>query len=85
MKYYVILKQTPDPYQGLIECSYEYYMVLRMVRDIHDKNVGLIRRLLVLLLGDDFDEPVTEDILLKNYDYPWVTDRELNEYEKSGF
>ena len=38
-------------------------------------------KLLLLLLGDDFDKTFTEKELLEDFDYPNVTDEELHEME----
>lgn len=47
------------------------------MKDINDT----LDKLLLLLLGDDFDKTITERELLEKYDYPNVTDEELRDIE----
>lgn len=69
---------------GVMECSPSLGMMLSATKRLYQKNNiqvnDVIDRMLILLMGDDFDKTFTEKELLKN-GYPDVTDDELLEME----
>lgn len=81
LKSYLVVNKIANPYRGVIECSLDYNLMLSMVQDFNKRNILLMRRLLVLLLGDNYDVPVTEVHLLEEYNYPAVTDSDLYQIE----
>ena len=71
-------------WSGVLECSYSIGMVSRAMNTIYSKHIkdacDTIDRMLVLLMGDDFDRSFTEEELLQ-FGYPDVTDEELKEMD----
>ena len=60
-------------------------IAIDMTRKLYNEKIERINetldKLLLLLLGDDFDKTFTERELLEEYDYPNITDEELHEME----
>ena len=60
-------------------------IAIDMTRKLYNEKIERINetldKLLLLLLGDVFDKAFTERELLKEYDYPNITDEELHEME----
>lgn len=67
-------------WSGVLECSRPIGMVIETTDYLFQKNIrpacDVIDRMLILLMGDDFDKTFTEKELL-SYGYPDVTDDEL--------
>lgn len=67
-------------WSGVLECSRSIGMVIETTDFLFHKNIkpacDVIDRMLILLMGDDFDKTFTEKELL-SYGYPDVTDDEL--------
>ncbi len=65
---------------GVLECSRPIGMVIETTNFLFHKHIrpacDVIDRMLILLMGDDFDKTFTEKELL-SYGYPDVTDDEL--------
>ncbi len=71
-------------WSGVLECSPSLGMLFRATDSLYRNNVrvvgDVIDKMLVLLMGDDYDIAFTEDELFQ-YGYPDVTDDELYEME----
>ena len=67
-------------WSGLMECPMSVSMVVHATKGLYTKHIKYISdtidRMLVLLMGDDYDKSFTEDKLLP-FGYPDVTDEEL--------
>ena len=60
-------------------------IAIHITNKLYDEKIENVNetldKLLLLLLGDDFNKTFTEKELLEDYDYPNVTDEELHEME----
>ena len=69
-------------WSGYLECTMAVAMVAKATNSLYQKHINavsdVINRMLVLLMGDDYDKSFTEAELLP-YGYPDVTDRELED------
>lgn len=67
-------------WSGVLECSRPIGMVIETTKYLFHKNITpackVIDRMLILLMGDDFDKTFTEEELIP-FGYPDVTDEEL--------
>lgn len=80
---YVSLRRLTDPFSNLIECCKEVYesysfisgSILSPQKELIDK----IKKMLVLMMGDDFDKEISELELIEKFGYPQMTDDELFE------
>ena len=79
-KYRKCLYEVENVWSGLMECPMSVSMVYYATRDLYTKHIkGIsetIDRMLVLLMGDDFNRSFTEEELLP-FGYPDITDEEL--------
>ena len=79
-EYRKCLYEVENVWSGLIECPMSVSMVYYTTKGLYTKHIkGIsetIDRMLVLLMGDDFDRSFTEEELLP-FGYPDVTDDEL--------
>jgi hypothetical protein len=71
-------------WSGVLECCKSRGMIIQATTFMFQKQIrpvcNTIDRMLILLLGDDFDKTFTEEELFQ-YDYPDVTDEELYQME----
>ncbi len=71
-------------WSGVLECSPSLGMVFRATDSLYRNNIrtvsDVIDKMLVLLMGDDYDKTFTEKYLFQ-FGYPDVTDDELYEME----
>ena len=69
-------------WSGVMECSHAVALAYRLTNNLNQANVkavsDVIDRMLVLLVGDDFDKSFSEEELLP-FGYPDVTDKELED------
>ena len=69
-------------WSGVLECSPSLGLIYRATNMLYSTHIGkvcgIIDRMLLLLMGDDFDKTFTEEELFE-YGYPDVTDKELYE------
>ena len=69
-------------WSGVLECSPSLGLIYRATNMLYSTHIGkvcgIIDRMLLLLMGDDFDKTFTEEELFE-YGYPDVTDKELHE------
>ena len=76
------LYEVEHAWSGLLECPMSVVMVVKATNNLYQKHIkamsDIIDRMLVLLMGDDFDRSFTEAELLP-FGYPDVTDRELED------
>ena len=76
------LYEVEHAWSGMLECPMSVVMVVKATNILYQKHIkfmsDIIDRMLVLLMGDDYDETFTEEELLP-YGYPDVTDRELQD------
>ena len=74
------LYEVENVWSGLMECPMSVSIVVSATKDLYAKHIkGIsetIDKMLVLLMGDDFDRSFTEEELLP-FGYPDVTDEEL--------
>lgn len=79
-KYRKCLYEVENVWSGLLESPMSVSMVYHATKDLYTKHIkgicDTIDRMLVLLMGDDFDRSFTEEELLP-FGYPDVTDDEL--------
>ena len=76
------LYEVEHAWSGLLECPMSVVMVVQATSSLYQKHIkavsDVIDRMLVLLMGDDYDKTFTEEELLP-FGYPDVTDDELRE------
>ena len=76
------LYEVEDVWSGLLACPMSVFMVCSATKGLYAKHIKEVRdtidRMLVLLMGDDFDRSFTEEELLP-FGYPDVTDEELKD------
>ena len=76
------LYKVEDIWSGVLECSHVAALGIKATDNIYKTHIktasDVIDRMLVLLMGDDYDKSFTEAELLP-YGYPDVTDRELED------
>lgn len=76
------LYEVEHAWSGMQECPMSVVMVVKATNSLYQKHIkpmsDIIDRLLVLLMGDDYDKTFTEKELLP-FGYPDVTDRELQD------
>lgn len=81
-KYRKCLYEVENVWSGLIECPMSVSMVYYATKGFYTKHIkgisDTIDKMLVLLMGDDFDRSFTEKELLP-FGYPDVTDDELED------
>lgn len=79
-EYRKCLYEVENVWLGLVECPMSVSIVASATKDLYAKHIkGIsetIDKMLVLLMGDDFDRSFTEEELLP-FGYPDVTDEEL--------
>lgn len=79
-EYRKCLYEVENVWSGLIECPMSVSMVCNATKYLYTKHIkgisDTIDRMLVLLMGDDFDRSFTEEELLP-FGYPDVTDEEM--------
>ena len=71
-------------WSGVLECCKSMGIIIQATTFMFQKQIrpvcNTIDRMLILLLGDDFEKTFTEEELFQ-YDYPDVTDEELYQME----
>ena len=79
-EYRKCLYELENVWSGLLECPMSVSVVVSATKDLYAKHIkeisDTIDRMLVLLMGDDYDKSFTEEELLP-FGYPDVTDEEL--------
>lgn len=82
------LYEVEHAWSGLLECPMSVAMVVQATSSLYQKHIkavsDAIDRMLVLLMGDDYDKTFTEEELLP-FGYPDVTDYELQEMIYDNF
>ena len=82
------LYEVEHAWSGLLECPMSVAMVVQATSSLYQKHIkavsDVIDRMLVLLMGDDYDKTFTEEELLP-FRYPDVTDYELQEMIYDNF
>lgn len=65
----------------MVECCHSvgetYSYISRSILSSQKELLDKIKRILVLMMGDDFDKEISEVELIEKYGYPEVTDEEL--------
>lgn len=83
LMYRVKVAEIHNAYEGILECSGGFMNRVIHVNNLNKEIMAMVAdkvdRVLLLLLGDKYDEKVSLADLTKNYDYPSVTDEELRE------
>ena len=76
------LYKVENTWSGVMECSHTVAIGIKATDRIYQKNIkaasDVLDRMLVLLMGDDYDKSFTEAELLP-FGYPDVTDEELED------
>ena len=76
------LYEVENAWSGYLECPMSVAMVAKATNSLYLKHIkavsDIIDRMLVLLMGDDYDKSFTEAELLP-FGYPDVTDKELED------
>ena len=76
------LYEVEHAWSGLLECPRSVSMVAKVTNSLYRKHINsvcsIIDRMLVLLMGDDYDRTFSEDELLP-FGYPDITDGELED------
>lgn len=71
-----------NTWSGVMECSHTVVLGIKATNNLYQAHIkaasDVLDRMLVLLMGDDYDKTFTEAELLP-YGYPDVTDRELED------
>ena len=78
------LYAATDIWSGMMECSQAIGSICELTRDLNREYVWplcqIVDRLLILLMGDDYDKTFAEEELYQ-YGYPQVSDMELYQME----
>lgn len=81
-RYRKSLYRVESLWAGMIECSRTIALAYRLTSNLNQTQIkavsDVIDRMLVLLMGDDYDKTFSEDELLP-FGYPYVTDKELED------
>lgn len=76
------LYKVENTWSGVMECSQTVAIGIKATNSLYQAHIkaasDVLDRMLVLLMGDDYDKTFTETELLP-YGYPDVTDRELQD------
>lgn len=87
-EYRKCLYEVENVWSGLVECPMSVSIVVSVTKDLYAKHIkeisDIIDRMLVLLMGDDYDKSFTEEELLP-FGYPDVTDDELENMTLDNF
>ena len=78
------LQAAIDIWSGMMECSQAVGSICELTRDLNREYLWplcqIVDRLLILLMGDDYDKTFTEEELYE-YGYPKISDEELYKME----
>lgn len=78
---YVSIKRLINPFNNMIECSKEVYEVYNLISNAllsaQKESADRLKKMLILMMGDDFDNQIGEVELIERYGYPQITDEEL--------
>ena len=81
-RYRKSLYKVENTWAGVMECSHTKTLGIKATDNLYQTHIkaasNALDRMLVLLMGDDYDKTFTEAELLP-YGYPDVTDRELED------
>ena len=81
-RYRKSLYEVENIWSGVMECSHTVAIGIKATDRIYQKHIkaasNVLDKMLVLLMGDDYDKSFTEAELLP-FGYPDVTDRELED------
>lgn len=78
------LQAAIDIWSGMMECSQSIGSICELTRDLNRKYLWplcvIVDRMIILLMGDDYDKTFTEEELYE-YGYPRISDEELYKME----
>lgn len=81
-RYRKCLYKVENTWSGVMECSHTVAIGIKATDNLYQAHIkaasDVLDRMLVLLMGDNYDKSFTEAELLP-FDYPDVTDRELED------
>lgn len=84
MAYRKKLQAALDVWSGMMECSQSVGTIFEMTKGLNHEYLrplcNIVDRLLILLMGDDYDKTFTEEELYE-YGYPKISDKELYQME----
>ena len=82
LRYRKSLYKVENTWSGVMECSHTIALGIKATNRLYQSHIkaasDVLDRMLVLLMGDDYDKSFTEVELLP-FGYPDVTDRELED------
>lgn len=81
MEFRLEIEKLAHHWNGVLEAMGGYHLALKITQNLYKDRIvdvsNVLDRILILLLGDDFDTVFTEKELIEKYDYPTITDSEL--------
>lgn len=81
LDYKIFLTRLNLYWSNYLECDDATYIAMLTTEKLYSKNLNQINtrlnRIIVLLLGDDYENTYSEEELIKKYNYPPITDKEL--------
>ncbi len=81
IEYLVSITKQKRFWRGVMECSIGYACGIRLTEKLFNDSITdmetLLKRCLLLLMGDTSNKTFTEAELIKKYNYPAITDDEL--------
>ena len=84
-RYRFAIYKLATHWDGVLETDIAGGIAIDITRKLYDEKIESVNetldKLLLHLLGDDFDKTFAEKELLEDYDYPNVTDEELYEMD----
>lgn len=88
MAYRKRLQAALDVWSGMMECSQSVGSIFELTKVLNREYLkplcNIVDRLLILLMGDDYDKTFTEEELYE-YGYPKISDKELYQMEVEEF
>ena len=80
LRYRLTLYDAENVWSGVVECSPNIALAIHASKSLYQNHIKpvseVVDRMLMLLMGDDYDKSFAEEELLP-YGYPDVTDEEL--------
>lgn len=85
MKYRITIEKQVHYWGGVFEATKGYALAIDVTKQLYNEKIcsanSIIDKILILLLGDDFNRSLCEQELIEKYGYPIVTDEELHDME----
>lgn len=85
LDYRVSLLKMKNHWNGVLECNEAGCIAIMSTKNMFRNSFNdldkKLEHILILLLGDDFERTFTETELIQQYDYPAISDKELQEMD----